>query len=256
MKIFTNENDIEYNSFIYIWYDLKTNKKYIGSHIGSIDDGYKFSGLNIRKEYAMRQNDFKREILSYRLIETQKQIREIEEQYLILNDVENNDEFYNRTNKAYGGYHKKSVDERLLDIDENGLNAFERAAIKMVKTRKKNNSYETAKIKEFKTKNLNTIKLNATKDKISKTLMNSVWVNKDSIAKYIKEKDLEFYLNDGWRKGIKHDLDYNTCSNIAKENNIKSISEWRAFVKNNNYPRNPDVKYKKEWINWNAFLQK
>jgi tRNA nucleotidyltransferase/poly(A) polymerase len=256
MKIFINDENEEYNSFIYIWYDLKENKKYIGSHIGNTNDGYKFSGILIKKEFISRPDDFVREILSYHLIKSQKEIRKIEEYYLKLNDVENNDNYYNQTNKAYGGYHKKSVEKRLNDIDENGLNAFKRASIKMVETRKTNNSYETSKIKEMKTKKENLNHFKEINKKISKTLTNSIWINNDNERKYIKETELNNYINNGWKIGIKHNLTLIEYSNIAKENNIKSIKQWQLFAKENNYVFNPDRKFKKEWINWNIFLQK
>ena len=244
---------MEYNAFIYIWNDNLLNKYYIGSHIGNIEDGYRFSGIDIKKEYSQRPQDFNREILSYHLIADYKDIRDIEREYLIKYDVENKDEFYNRTNESYGGYHKKSVEKRLLDIDENGLNAFQRAAKKMVETRKLKNSYKTAKIKEYKTKNNGDF--NTIKEKISNTLKGSLWVNKYGLTKYIKKEELNDYTIDGWKEGIK-DYSYDECSNMARQLNLNSIKEWRKSAKENNLPYNPDIMFKKQWINWYSFLQK
>ena len=152
MEIYVNEDLVEYNSFIYMWIDLRINKYYIGSHIGNINDGYLFGGIDIKKEYSRRPSDFIRKILSYHIVNNNFEIRSIEKDYLEEYDVENNDSFYNRTNESYGGYHKKSVENRLLDIDESGLNAFQRVSRKMVITRKLKDSYKTAKIKEHLTK--------------------------------------------------------------------------------------------------------
>jgi hypothetical protein len=99
MEKYTNEKGEYYNSFIYRWFDRSLNKYYIGSHYGNVNDGYLFGGIDIKKEYKRRPNDFEREILSYHLVSEYSEIRKIEKEYLIKYDVENNDLFYNRTNE-------------------------------------------------------------------------------------------------------------------------------------------------------------
>lgn len=49
--------------FIYIWYDKKHKKYYIGSHLGSEDDGYICSSRWMRQSYKRRPEDFRRRIL-------------------------------------------------------------------------------------------------------------------------------------------------------------------------------------------------
>ena len=49
--------------FIYIWYDRKKQKYYIGSHWGKEDDGYICSSTRMRNAYNRRPSDFKRRIL-------------------------------------------------------------------------------------------------------------------------------------------------------------------------------------------------
>ena len=252
MRNYINNDGNEYNSFIYQWIDIKSNKFYIGSHYGSINDGYLFGGIDIKKEYKERPNDFKREILSYHLVSEYSEIRKIEKEYLIKNDVENNDFFYNRTNQSYGGYHKKSVERRLNDIDENGLNHFQRSSLKMVKTRKENGSYKTSKVKEYITKN---DIMSDIKNKISKTLMGRKWINKDGEIKYVNEEEFVRYLKDGWSDGLKYNISYDECKRIAIDNNIKSASEWYKYSSELDLPTHPERKYK-EWINWNNFLDK
>lgn len=286
MENYINKNGESYNSFIYQWFDKKLNKFYIGSHYGDINDGYLFGGIDIKKEYKERPNDFKREILSYHLVSEYYEIREIEKTYLIKYDVENNDMFYNRTNESYGGYHKNSVDKRLNDIDENGLNSFQRSAIKMVKTRKEKNSYKTAKIKEHITKK---DKMYNIKSKISETLTGSRWMIKNGEIKYIREdeiedylknnwlfgnnihldkkwicKDLEQkyvknieidkYLENGWKLGRYHNLTLSEYSEISKKNGITSRLKWFEFAKYNNLLRN--VHRLENWVDWYTFLGK
>ena len=168
-------------------------------------------------------------------------------------DVENNSNFYNRTNESYGGYHKSSVQRRLNDIDENGLNHFQRASIKMVQTRKSKNSFKTSKIKEYETKK-NTIK--QISNKISETLKGSKWVNKDGMSVYIKGFEYDEYILNGWKDGIKSTISYDECKKIAIDNNINSAKKWFQFSKKVNLPYHPERKYKKEWISWNSFLNK
>lgn len=253
MEIFENESGSKYNSFIYKWIDIKLKKFYIGSHIGSTHDGYLFGGIDIKIEYKQRPQDFIREILSYHLVNSFFEIREIEKSYLVKYDVENNDDFYNRTNESYGGYHKKSVLKRLNDIDENGLNHFQRAAIKMVETRKRKNSFKTSKIKEYETKK-NSIK--DISNKISQTLKGSRWINKEGVVKYIKNEEYSYYIENGWKDGIKHSIGYDECKKIAIDNKILSAKKWFEFAKNNDLPFHPERKFKKEWISWNSFLNK
>jgi len=286
MEKFINEEGNYYNSFIYQWFDRGLNKFYIGSHYGEVNDGYLFGGIDIKKEYKERPNDFERKILSYHLVSEYSEIRRIEKEYLIKYDVENNDSFYNRTNESYGGYHKKSVENRLNDIDENGLNHFQRAAIKMVKTRKERDNYKTAKVKEYITK---IYKMDDIKNKISETLTGSRWVIKNGEIKYIKEEevkeylkngwifgsnihldkkwiskdleqkyikntDLDRYLKNGWKLGRYHNLTLSEYSDISKKNGINSRLKWIEFAKSNNLLIN--VHRLENWIDWYTFLGK
>jgi hypothetical protein len=246
----------KYNSFIYLWIDIKKNKFYIGSHLGSDLDGYLFGGIDIKLEYRKRPLDFQREILSYHSVSTASEIREIEKEYLMYYDAENNDSFYNRTNESYGGFHKKSVQDRLNDIDTDGLNSFQRSSKKMVQTRIKNNSYKSAKIKEYETKKKNINNFNMIKSKISYSLIGSKWINKNGKSKYIKNVDLKEYLLDGWNIGRKIMISFEECMKICQDNNIKSIKEWQRVSNKFNAPYNPDRKFKDQWVSWVKFLGK
>lgn len=50
--------------FIYIWYDRKHRKYYIGRHWGDEHDGYICSSTNMRNNYKNRSADFKRRVVS------------------------------------------------------------------------------------------------------------------------------------------------------------------------------------------------
>jgi hypothetical protein len=52
------------SGFIYVWYDRKHKRYYIGSHWGSPDDGYICSSSWMKKAYRLRTTDFKRRIVA------------------------------------------------------------------------------------------------------------------------------------------------------------------------------------------------
>lgn len=51
------------HGFVYIWFDKKHKRFYIGSHWGTEDDGYICSSSWMKQAYKRRPNDFKRKIL-------------------------------------------------------------------------------------------------------------------------------------------------------------------------------------------------
>lgn len=54
---------MEKYGFVYIWYDRKHKRYYIGSHWGTINDGYICSSPWMKQGYKHRPLDFKRRIL-------------------------------------------------------------------------------------------------------------------------------------------------------------------------------------------------
>jgi len=49
--------------FVYIWYDRKHKRYYVGCHWGNENDGYICSSSWMKKAYKNRPEDFKRKIL-------------------------------------------------------------------------------------------------------------------------------------------------------------------------------------------------
>lgn len=92
--------------FIYVWFDKKYNKFYIGRHWGTIDDGYICSSRTMRQSYNRRKEDFKRRIISY--IHTTKEDLIVEEQRWL--DMINKDElgvrYYNKTLRSDAPSHR------------------------------------------------------------------------------------------------------------------------------------------------------
>jgi hypothetical protein len=51
------------SGFVYLWYDKRCNRFYVGSHWGSAEDGYICSSRWMKRAYDRRPGDFKRRIL-------------------------------------------------------------------------------------------------------------------------------------------------------------------------------------------------
>lgn len=52
------------NAFVYCWTDKSNDMLYVGSHKGSIDDGYVCSSKYMLEEYQKRPSDFSRQIIA------------------------------------------------------------------------------------------------------------------------------------------------------------------------------------------------
>lgn len=86
--------------FVYLWYDRKHKKYYIGRHWGTEDDGYVCSSTSMREAHRRRPEDFKRRILKRTLISKNVLIAE-EQRYLdMIKPSECNIRYYNKTLKS------------------------------------------------------------------------------------------------------------------------------------------------------------
>ena len=83
---------------VYQWTNLENQKWYIGSHYGSLDDGYIASGSIFKKAYRKSKNKMIRSILYIG-----EDFRKAEEFYLLYLDAEKNRQSYNMKNTAIGG---------------------------------------------------------------------------------------------------------------------------------------------------------
>lgn len=90
------------SAFVYMWVNKIDGKKYIGSHIGTTDDGYVGSGkyfLHAINKYGLE--NFERTILEETTIDI---VREREQYYLDFYNAATNDEFYNLSPHSAGGF--------------------------------------------------------------------------------------------------------------------------------------------------------
>jgi hypothetical protein len=99
----------DYFGFIYLWFDKKRKMFYLGSHMGSIDDGYICSQSRMRNAYNRRQDTFKRRILYYHPFADRVTLLEKEEQWLKLIDpVHLSKKYYNACNRAWGSSQERT----------------------------------------------------------------------------------------------------------------------------------------------------
>jgi hypothetical protein len=71
------------SGFVYIWYDKKHKRYYVGAHWGYHNDGYICSSSWMKQAYKRRPKDFKRKILVKNITSTQKMFEE-EQRWLSL----------------------------------------------------------------------------------------------------------------------------------------------------------------------------
>ncbi len=95
--------------FVYIWYDSKNKRFYIGSHKGSLDDGYISSSSWMKSSYRRRPHDFKRRILKLSYFDSRKDLLEEEQKWLnLIKDEELGKKYYNLKKNAFGGFTKEA----------------------------------------------------------------------------------------------------------------------------------------------------
>jgi hypothetical protein len=91
--------------FVYLWYDRKHKRYYVGCHWGTINDGYICSSDWMRKSYKRRPEDFKRKILKTNL--SRIDMYEEEQRYLnMIKPEERKIRYYNLHIKNGNLWHK------------------------------------------------------------------------------------------------------------------------------------------------------
>ena len=98
---------MEKYGFVYLWYDRKHKRFYIGCHWGREDDGYICSSPWMKRGYKLRSTDFKRRILS-RVYTNKKDL--LKEEYQWLTKIKNEElgkRYYNLSNHHFGHWMAK-----------------------------------------------------------------------------------------------------------------------------------------------------
>jgi hypothetical protein len=107
---------MEKYGFVYIWYDKKHKRYYVGSHWGHENDGYVCSSTWMMKAYKIRPDDFKRKIIK-KIYTSRKELMEEELRYLsMIKDHELKTRYYNLNIKSTG--HWTTYPEKVKTISE------------------------------------------------------------------------------------------------------------------------------------------
>lgn len=107
---------MEKYGFVYIWYDRKHRRYYVGCHWGREDDGYVCSSPWMKQAYKKRPFDFRRRTLS--LIYTNRQDMFLEEAawQSLIKDEELKCRYYNI--RRHGDKHWAADDDRATTIKQ------------------------------------------------------------------------------------------------------------------------------------------
>lgn len=107
---------MEKYGFVYIWYDRKHKRYYVGSHWGQENDGYVCSSTWMMKAYKIRPDDFKRRIIK-KVRTNRKEL--LEEEFRYLSMIKNDEikvRYYNLNIKSTG--HWSSYPDNVKSIRE------------------------------------------------------------------------------------------------------------------------------------------
>jgi len=108
---------MEKYGFVYIWFDRKHKRFYIGSHWGAEDDGYVCSSPWMLKAYKRRPTDFRRKIL--KVVYDRKSL--LEEEYSFLSRIKPHEiktKYYNLNTKATGHWSASSDTKKYKSIKQ------------------------------------------------------------------------------------------------------------------------------------------
>jgi hypothetical protein len=102
--------------FVYIWFDRKHHRFYIGSHWGTLDDGYICSSRWMRKAYRRRKGDFNRRIIA-KVFSSRADLLIEEQRWLdMIQDHELRVKYYNL--QKHAGYRWHTDETRHLSMIE------------------------------------------------------------------------------------------------------------------------------------------
>jgi len=125
------------SGFVYRWYDSSNGMYYVGSHKGTVDDGYIGSGKRFSRAYSKRPECFTREIFY-----VGEDYRELEEFILDTIDAKSNPAYYNLINGSFNCKFSKEQREKISN-SLRGKKASKEAREKMSASRtgEKNHFY-------------------------------------------------------------------------------------------------------------------
>lgn len=132
---------------VYLWYDRKHKRYYVGSHWGTENDGYVCSSTWMKKAYKRRPEDFKKKILK-RVYTTRKELLDEEYKWLsLIKEEELGKKYYNVRKHKFNHWSATDKEKISKTISEKTKEAMYRPDVReryleSLKTRKNNHSAE------------------------------------------------------------------------------------------------------------------
>lgn len=144
---------MEKYGFVYIWYDRKHKRYYVGAHWGFETDGYICSSPWMKQAYKHRPQDFKRKILK-RIYTNRKDTFISEEYYLdLIKPEEFGKKYYNLKNiKGHWSTDENkrlSINEKISESHKNDLNWGKWSKGKKIHTEESKQKLREANRKQF-----------------------------------------------------------------------------------------------------------
>lgn len=122
---------MEKYGFVYIWFDRKHKRYYVGMHWGTEDDGYVCSSTWMMQAYKHRPQDFKRRILK-KVYTNRKDLYEAEVKWLsLIDDDELKTKYYNLSKNVSDSWlNEENIKTRLEKISIKTKEAMQRPEVR------------------------------------------------------------------------------------------------------------------------------
>jgi hypothetical protein len=235
---------MEKYGFVYLWFDRKHKRYYIGSHWGTEDDGYVCSSPWMIKAYKIRPEDFKRRII-IKIYKSRKDLLEEEYRWLsMISDEEIiNKKYYNRTKHKIGHWsaenYERDIKKRISiktkeamqrpEVRENYLAAMKnRNNIPSAETLEKRSAAMKKTMAEKYPNRKVRMKLGS--DEYKKTLSDKtkeLW-NKPGHRESVGQKISESNRGKKFRAGIKNSKEHN--KRICESNAQKALDRFKQHL--------------------------
>jgi len=194
---------MEKYGFVYIWYDRKHKRYYIGSHWGTKDDGYICSSHQMRKAYKRRPTDFKRKILE--VIEDRSTLYDVESKWLKLAESKKN-RYYNRNfNANHWSAYPKNIKTLPQKISYKTKEAMQRPEVRA--------KYEEG-LKKRDNKGSDPKVIEKRKKTMIQTMDKKFTPNSSIIEQIQKDLDSNMSLKEA---GVKYGVGFNRMKKLVKE---------------------------------------